>query len=58
MSDEDSYESSNAQSGILERLNDRFESFNSYWLKPEKEVITDTGENEEAPEKVMMGDKI
>ena len=50
MSDEDSYESSNTQSGILEKLNDRFKSFNSYWSKPEKEVITDTGENEEDSE--------
>lgn len=51
MSDsENSYESSDTESDILEELVDKFKCLKPYQFEPEKEVITDTDDSEEDSE--------
>ena len=47
LSDENSYQSSDTKSAILEELFDKFKILKPYRFDPEKEVITDTDESEE-----------
>ena len=56
LSDENSYESCDTKSDILEELVDKFKYLKPYQVGPEKEVITGTDKSEE--DWVMMGAKI
>ena len=47
LSKENSFESSDIESDILEESVDKFKSLKPYQIEPKKEVITDNDKNEE-----------